>query len=116
MMILKYIAIDFLGILSFYILNAILYPYLGSPSTYIVVIVVCFSVGLLFNHSVAHGVSIGSEVILMYMIILFRIGRPLSAPISDVLDVGIVGPMLPYIPTGLFAGLAGGKIRKKRKK
>ena len=113
MKILKYIAIDFLSILSFYVFNAILNPFLGSASTYILIVVVCIFIGLLFSHSVAHGVSIGTEVILLYMAILFMVGRPMSAPISDILKVGIIGPMLPFIPTGLFAGLVGKQIRKK---
>ena len=116
MKILKYIAIDFLGIPSIYLLNIKLYPFLGEAAPYIEIIVVCFFVGLFFSHSVAHGVSIGTEVILMLMGILFMIGRPLSAPLSDILKVGIIAPMLPFIPTGLIAGFVGGQIRKYTKK
>jgi len=116
MKILKYIAIDFLGILSIYALNAILYPYLGRSSAYVELVLVCFFVGLLFSHSVAHGLSIGTEYVVMLLATLYMIGRPLSAPISDILKVGIIGPMLPFIPIGLFAGFVGGQIKKYRNK
>jgi pheromone shutdown protein TraB len=116
MRILKYITIDFLSILSIYILNIIVYPHFGRASSYIEIAVVCFFVGLFFSHSVAHGVSISTEDILMLMGILFMIGRPLSAPLSDILKVGIIAPMLPFIPTGLIAGFVGGQIKKYTKK
>jgi pheromone shutdown protein TraB len=93
-----------------------LHLYLGGTSDYILIVVVCFFVGLFFTHGMAHGASISAEVILLYMAILFMIGRPMSAPLSDILKVGIISPLLPFIPTGLFAGFVGGQIRKNKKR
>jgi hypothetical protein len=116
MKILKYIAIDFLSILSIYILNIVVYPNFGRASSYIEIVVVCFFVGLFFSHGVAHGVSISIEDIFLHMTILFMIGRPLSSPVSDILNIGIIGPLLTLIPTGLIAGFVGGQIKKYTKK
>jgi hypothetical protein len=116
MKVLIYMAIDFLSTLSIFALDTILQPYLGGTSDYILIAVICLFVGLFFTHGVAHGASISAEVILLYMAILFMIGRPMSAPLSDILKLGIISPMLPFIPTGLFAGFVGGQIRKNRKR
>jgi hypothetical protein len=116
MKILIYIATDLLSTLIIFALSIKLQYYLGGSTDYILIGVVCLFVGLIFSYGLAHGGSIAAEIIALHMAILFMIGRPMSAPLSDVLNLGIIGPMLPFIPTGLIAGFIGGQIRKYRKK
>jgi hypothetical protein len=116
MKILKYIAIDFVSTFSISILGMILQSHIGGAlSNYMLIAIVCFFVGLFFTHGTAHGVSISVEVILLFLIILFMIGRPMSTPPSEILKGEIIGPLLPLIATGLVAGFWGEKIRKNKK-
>jgi len=110
-----YVAIDLLSTVVIFGLGMKLHYYLGTGTDYIVIAIVGLLVGMAFSHGMAHGLSISAEVILLHMAILFMIGRPLSAPLSDILRLGIIGPLLPFIPTGLFAGFVGGQIRKRKR-
>jgi hypothetical protein len=121
MKILKYLGIDFLGIVSFFLLQQFWNPYnTGSDIvTYVEMFAVCFIIGMLFNKGSLHGVSTSTEITFMVLTILYMIGRPTSTPASEMVRRGIVLPLLLLPLIGLIAGFAGEKLkavlgRKKR--
>ncbi len=113
MKILKYLGIDLLGIVSFFLLQQFWNPYnTGSDLvTYVEMFMVCFMVGMIFTKGSLHGVSISFEITFIVLVILYMIGRPTSTSVSELIRRGVVFPLLPLPLIGLLAGFAGEKLK-----
>ncbi|MGE5892982.1 MAG: hypothetical protein ACM34I_02895 [bacterium] len=112
MKILKYLGIDFLGVVIFFLLQQFWNPYsTGSDLvTYVEMFIVCFTVGILFREGPLHGISMSFEIMFIVLVVLYMVGRPTSTPVSELIRRGIVFPLLPLPLIGLVAGFVGEKI------